>query len=302
MAEVAVLGTGRMGAAMARRVAAGGHRLTVWNRTRATAGALVASLPAGDATRADSPAEAVTGRDVVLTMLADGATTCEVLLDSAVLARLGPRVVVCDLATSGVAAARTLARELGQAGVAFVDAPVSGSVPAVEAGTLLVMAGGDGAVIDSVRPVLESFARRVVRVGEAGTGQAMKLAVNLVVHDLNAALAESLVLAERSGIAREQAYDVLQDSVVGAPFVHYKRSAFLDPDTPVAMSLGLVRKDLRLIADHARELHVPMNVTAAALLVVAEACSAGLGEDDMAALSRFPAPVQASVTGDPPES
>ncbi len=287
MADVAVLGTGRMGAAMARRVTAAGHRLTVWNRTEATARAVVAGLPAGAAVVAASAADAIAGRDVVLAMLADGDATCAVLLDRQVIGRLPPGVIVCDLATSGVRAATDLASGLGAAGVAFVDAPVSGSVPAVEAGTLLVMAGGDQDVIDTVRPVLEAFARQVVRVGRAGAGQAMKLAVNLVVHVLNAAVSEALVLAETSGIARERAYDVLQESVAGAPFVRYKRQAFLDPATPVAMSLDLVLKDLRLVGRHAHDLDLATEVTAAAESAVAEACAAGLGGQDMAALSRF---------------
>ena len=287
MADVAVLGTGRMGAAMARRVALAGHQVRVWNRTAATAGAAIDGLPAGSASVAASPAEAVRGADVVLSRFADGVVTRAVLLDNEVIAALRPGAVVCDLATSGVAVARDLAAGLGRARIGFVDAPVSGSVPSVEAGTLLVMASGEGRAIDAARPVLESFARQVVRVGDAGAGQAMKLAVNLVVHDLNAALSEALVLAEHAGISRENAYDVLAASVVAAPFVQYKRAAFLDSGTPVAMSLDLVLKDLTLITALAGELEVPSQVTASARAWVEAACQAGLGAQDMAALSRF---------------
>jgi len=287
VAEVAVLGAGRMGSAMARRVAGAGHGLTVWNRTEAAAHALASSVPGG-ARVAGTPADAVRGCDVVLSVLADGATTCAVLLDTDVLGALPRQGVVCDLATSGVAAASALGTGLAEAGVPFVDAPVSGSVPAVEAGTLLVMAGGDPAAIAAAEPILAAFARRVVRVGDVSAGQAMKLAVNLVVHDLNAALAEALILAEHAGITRQDAYDVLADSVVAAPFVGYKRAAFLDPDTPVAMSLDLVRKDLRLIAELAADVDVSIAVTAAAEVVVEAACEAGHGSQDMAALSRFP--------------
>jgi 3-hydroxyisobutyrate dehydrogenase-like beta-hydroxyacid dehydrogenase len=163
---------------------------------------------------------------------------------------------------------------------------VSGSVPAVESGALLVMASGSPTAIDGAVPVLESFARKVLRVGDAGAGQAMKLAVNLVVHGLNAALSESLVLAENAGITREAAYDVLQESVVGAPFVLYKRAAFLDPATPVAMSLDLVLKDLRLITSFGDEVDSPTAVTDAVRDAVQAAVTSGHGSEDMAALSR----------------
>ena len=126
---------------------------------------------------------------------------------------------------------------------------MSGSVATVAAGQLLVMASGAAADVDAATPVLSAFAARVIRVGDAGQGQAMKLAVNLVVHDLNSAVSESLVLAEGAGIDPATAYDVLENSAVGAPFVRYKRAAFLEADQPVAMSLDLVAKDFRLIAE-----------------------------------------------------
>lgn len=287
MADVAILGTGRMGAAIARRVAGAGHQVTVWNRTEAKALEVAQSLPPGSGDVARTVPDAVRGRDVVLSMLADGDATCAVVLDGPVLAELRPDAVVCDLATSGVRAARDLDAGLRAAGVGYVDAPVSGSVAAVESGTLLVMASGAPAAVEGVRPVLESFARHIMRVGDAGSGQAMKLAVNLVVHDLNAAVAEALVLAENAGITQECAYDVLEESVVGAPFVKYKRQAFLDPEAPVAMSLELVMKDLHLITGYAHELSVPTEVTTAAQSVVAAACAAGFGVRDMASLNRF---------------
>ena len=111
--------------------------------------------------------------------------------------------------------------------------------------------------------MLSAFAARVITVGDAGRGQAMKLAVNLVVHDLNSALSESLRLAEGAGIDPATAYDVLESSAIGAPFVHYKRAAFLDEDQPVAMSLGLVAKDLRLIAQLADRQGAPVPVSQA---------------------------------------
>jgi len=139
----------------------------------------------------------------------------------------------------------------------------------------------------AVTPVMEAFAAKVVRVGEAGQGQAMKLAVNLVVHDLNAALAECLVLAEGAGIDLATAYDVLEGSAVAAPFVRYKRAAFLEADQPVAMSLGLVAKDFRLIADLAAAQGRSLPVSEAARRAVEEAVEDGNGARDMAHLRAY---------------
>lgn len=276
-----------MGSAIVRRLAGAGHRVVVWNRTPGPAVALAEAAPA-DLVRAGTTAAAtVAGAEVVLSMLASGDATCTVLLDSAVLEAVASTAVVVDLATSGIDAARRLAEGFAAAGRRYVDAPVSGSVPAVEAGTLLVMASGKPADIDLARPVLDILAHTVLDLGPTGNGQAMKLAVNLVVHELNSALSEALALAERLGIPIERAYDVLERSVVAAPFVGYKRAAFLDPTTPVAMSLQLVAKDLSLITAAADGAGIALPGTHAVRTQVDEACAAGYGSADMAGLNRF---------------
>lgn len=273
---------------MARQVAAAGHSVAVWNRTPARAEAVLRSLDDGAAGSvvAPTPCDAVAGADTVLAVMTDGVATSAVLLEPDLLHALPEPAIVCDLGTSGPAAARAMGTSMRNAGRRFVDAPVSGSVATVEAGQLLVMASGDEADIARAEPVLLSFAKRVVRTGPVGAGQVMKLAVNLVVHDLNAALSESLVLATRGGIDAEAAYDVLQASVVGAPFVQYKRAAFLTDDAAVAMTLGLSAKDLRLITELADQLGVAARVTHAVRDEVDEACRRGMAEADMAGLLR----------------
>jgi 3-hydroxyisobutyrate dehydrogenase-like beta-hydroxyacid dehydrogenase len=250
MAEVALIGVGRMGAAMARKLV-----------------------------EADA--------EIVISMLSSGAVTESILLADDVLAELTPGTLVCDMATSGVATAKTLQAGLAAAGARFIDAPVSGSVASVESRQLLVMASGDPAAVEEAEGILKAFAKRVVYLGPAGNGQSMKLAVNLVVHALNAALSEALTLAVRSGISAEAAYDVFSDSSIAAPFVLYKRAAFLEAGAPVAMSLGLTSKDLGLITDFAREQGVAAVVADAVRDEVAAACAAGFADDDMAALARF---------------
>jgi len=284
VADVAILGTGRMGAAMARKLVEAGHRVVVWNRTASAAEVVAAEC---GATVAASPAEAVAGADLVFAMLSSGDVTTAVLLDGEVLAALRPGSTVCDMATSGVDAARELDVALTRAGVLFVDAPVSGSVPTIAAGQVLVMASGSREGVHMAEPVLAAFAKRVVYVGAAGAGQAMKLAVNLAVHTLNAAISEALTLARSVGVRPEVAYDIFQDSVVAAPFVNYKRPAFLDPETPVAMSLDLTRKDLELITSFAAQQGVPVSVADAVRDEVERAVDAGMGDQDMAALARF---------------
>jgi 3-hydroxyisobutyrate dehydrogenase-like beta-hydroxyacid dehydrogenase len=273
-----------MGAAMCARLVGAGHRVRVWNRTRSRAESVRDAVGADGLVVADTPSECVGGAEVVLSMLANGGATAATLLDRDLVEALGPETVVCDMGTSGVDAARSIARAYAAAHRRFVDAPVSGSVATVAAGQLLVMAAGAEEDVESVTPVLSAFAARIVRVGDAGQGQAMKLAVNLVVHDLNSAVSEALVLAEGAGIDPATAYEVLENSAVGAPFVRYKRAAFLEADQPVAMSLALVAKDLGLIADLAAAQGREVPVTRATRGVVDAAVAAGHGPQDMADL------------------
>ncbi len=287
MAEVALLGAGRMGSAMARRLVLAGHHVRVWNRTSERATQLVAEAGSSLLRATASPSEAAVGGDVVLSMLANGDVTCEVLLDQAFTGAVPPGRVVIDLGTSGVTASARLSRELRGCEIAFVDAPVSGSVAAVNAGTLLVMASGEQSDVDSVRAVLGAFASRTLHVGVAGQGQVMKLVVNLVVHHLNSAVAEALALATKAGVDPGLAYSVLEQSVVGAPFVKYKRDAFLNHPASVAMSLDLVAKDLDLITSYARAVGVPVSTTNAVQDQVDAALAAGCGSLDMAALARW---------------
>jgi 3-hydroxyisobutyrate dehydrogenase-like beta-hydroxyacid dehydrogenase len=276
-----------MGAAMCARLVLAGHDVRLWNRTRSRAESVRDAISSDGLVLADAPADCVAGAAVVLSMLADGRATTATLLAPTVLDALDEAAVVCDLGTSGVDAARSLAGSFAASRHRFVDAPVSGSVATVAAGQLLVMASGAPADVEAVTPVLSAFASRVIRVGDASQGQAMKLAVNLVVHDLNAALAESLVLAEGAGIDLATAYDVLEGSAVGAPFVRYKRAAFLDDDPAVAMSLDLVAKDLRLVADLAAGQGREIALTRVAQEVVDAAVTAGHGARDMAGLRAF---------------
>jgi len=284
--RVAVVGTGRMGAAMAGRLAGAGHEVTVFNRTGARADAVAGAHGVAVARTAREAAQAA---EVVVVSLADDAAVRAAYGgDDGLVAGLGADTVVADTSTVDPETVRGLAARVEAAGARLVDTPVSGSVSTVEAGKLLVMAGGDAEALERARPALAAFASRVVHLGPLGAGATMKLVVNAVVHALDAALSEALVLAERSGVDREAAYDVLGSSAVAAPFVAYKREAFLHPEeTPVAFALDLVAKDLDLAAGLARRVGAPMAQLAANRDLVRDAVEAGFGDRDLSALAVY---------------
>ena len=254
---VAVIGTGRMGSAMARALARTGITLVLQNRTRDRATTLASEL---GARVAETPGQAAALADVCLTMLADDAAVASVYRGpDGLIAAAKPGSVLVDLSTVTPDTIRSFDADARAAGVALLDAPVSGSVATAETGQLTLMVGGEAGDLERGRPALEPLARTIVHVGPLGSGAAMKLAVNTVIFGLNEAVAEGLVLAETAGIDRGVAYGVIAESAAGAPFVGYKRASFIDPDTtPIAFALDLADKDLRLIGALAGRLGVPM--------------------------------------------
>ena len=278
-----MIGTGRMGAAMARRIAAADFPTQVWNRDTAKAEAVAHDT--GVAVAASAAAAA--GADVVVTSLADDEAVRDVYLGAdGVCAGVADGTVVVDTSTIDPMTTAQIGDAVDAAGGAFLDAPVSGSVSTVDSGSLTVMVGGDPDPLERVRPVLDTIAARIVRVGPRGSGSIAKLAVNGLVHALNVALSEALVLAEKAGLGREIAYDIFANGAAGAPFVHYKRAAYEHPeDAPVAFSLDLVAKDLELITDLARRVGAPMRQAQQGLEIVRSAVAAGLGASDLSAIA-----------------
>ena len=162
-----------------------------------------------------------------MTMVSDGQAARSVLVESGLLDDLRPGTVVLEMSTIGPTAAMELAAEALRRDVHLLDAPVSGSVSLAEAGQLFVMVGGERAAYERATPVLDAMAKGHMLLGPSGAGAAMKLAVNAMISVTNESLAETLVLAERFGIERERAYDVLAGGALASPFVLYKRGAFL---------------------------------------------------------------------------
>lgn len=281
---VAFLGTGVMGAPMARNIAGEGLNVRVWNRTTERA----RPLEAAGATVGEAPAHAVDGADVVVTMLSDVRPTLEVA--EAVLAATAPDAIWAQMGTIGIEGTERcidLARSHGRA---FVDAPVLGTLKPAEDGKLTVLASGPDDAVERCSPVFRAVGHKTLRVGEAGQGTRLKLSVNAWVLALTQGTAEAVALAKAFGLGVDQMLEALDGSPTDAPYFRMK-SALMDAgEYPVSFSLRLAAKDAALIeeAADAAGIDVPMIRTIAARL--AEGVEAGHGEEDMAATYRLSAP------------
>lgn len=270
--RVAFLGLGRMGALMAGHVLSGGHDLVVWNRTPGKAAALVAR----GAREAPSITAAVAGADVVALMLFGPDSVREVLAE--VCTGAPPGTLVIDSTTVGPEAAREFAATAAAAGLRYIDAPVAGSVGPAADGTLGVLAGGAQGDYDEALPVLSLWGapERVRRIGEVGSGSALKLCVNQSLGVLAAGLGESLRLGRELGLDRELLLEVLGATGYGW-FLGQKRPMLDSGDfSATTFSVDLMAKDLRLAIDAA---HGGLPVTSASADAAASAADAASGQD-----------------------
>lgn len=281
MPTVAFLGLGRMGAPMATNVAAAGHDVVLYNRTRARADALAERI---GARAVATPREAVADAAIVVTMLADEAALRGVHAgEDGVLAGLSPGAVAVDMGTTGPEGIARLAPRVADAGGVLVDAPVSGSTAAAASAGLTILVGAPDEAFAIAEPVLAAMGDAIYHLGDTGAGSVAKLAVNNIIYALGNAISESLVLAERAGLDRDRIYDVFEHSAIAAPMVHYRHDAFVDPEgTPPAFALTLAQKDLGLIVDLASSVALPVEQARANLSLVGRAVDAGLGDHDMA--------------------
>jgi 3-hydroxyisobutyrate dehydrogenase-like beta-hydroxyacid dehydrogenase len=284
--KVAFLGLGRMGAPMAGRLSHAGHELVVWSRTRAHAEAL-----AGRAEVAGSPAEAGAKAEVAITMLTDGGPLEEVVLGRDGLAEgLPPGSLLIDMSTTGPAPARKVAKALTPKGVAFVDAPVAGTVGPAEEGTLAIMVGGDEQAVERARPLLAVLGdpQRTWHVGPVGAGQAAKLMVNLVLGGVMAVVAEGYTLGRVLGLDPDDTLDVLEGASVAAQTVRSKRDKLRSGDFGEAgFRLGLMHKDLRLALDAAKAARASLPGTERVAELFAGAKGQGRADHDYSAVAGY---------------
>jgi 3-hydroxyisobutyrate dehydrogenase len=274
--SVAVLGTGIMGAAMARNLAASGLAVSVWNRSRDRA------EPLAEVARvAGSVAEAVEGADVVLTMLYDAASVAETI--SQARDHLGEHTVWLQQSTVGVEGVERLAALADDLGVTFVDAPVLGTRKPAEDGALVVLASGPRSVRDRLTPVLEAIGSRTIWVGEAGAGSRLKLAVNAWVVTVLEGIAESLALTRDLGLDPAMFLEAVAGGAMDAPYVQLKGRAMLAGEFAPSFTLGGALKDVDLIMAAAEDTGTELGLMPGIRGHLARAVEAGHGDLDMAA-------------------
>jgi len=281
VAEVGYVGLGVMGSAAVHRLLAAGYEVTVWNRTRAKAEPL---LEAG-ARWADTPREVAEWSEVIFTMVTNTAAVQAVTEGpDGIIAGLGPGKVYVDMSTASPPNTRALAVQVAGTGAQMLDAPVSGTAIVVDQGKASLMVGGDEATFERVRPILEAIGPKVFHVGPNGAAVTMKIAINLSLAVQMLAFSEGVLIAEKSGIARERVVEVMLASVIASPMVAYRGPLVLGHPDEVWFDCHMMQKDVNLALELGQELEVPLPTTAVTNEFLTAANGMGIGDLDFAVL------------------
>jgi 3-hydroxyisobutyrate dehydrogenase-like beta-hydroxyacid dehydrogenase len=281
MANLGYVGLGAMGGLMAERLMAKGHSVTGFNRTKSKAQPLIDK----GMKWADSPRAVAEACDAIFVMVTNSAALEAVAHGpDGLLAGLGAGKLLIDMSTVSPAVSRALAAKVRDRGAAMVDAPVSGSVITLQQGKLSVMVGGDKSTFERAKPILEDVGPRVTHVGENGLALSMKIAINLSLAVQMLAFSEGVLLAEKSGIARETAVDVMTHSVIGSPMVQYRGPMVLNMPDEAWFDVNMMQKDMLLALEMGRQLDVPLPTTAITNEMLTAARGMGLAKKDFAVI------------------
>jgi 3-hydroxyisobutyrate dehydrogenase-like beta-hydroxyacid dehydrogenase len=279
MAKLGFVGLGVMGGGVARRLHDAGHELHGWNRTPEKAAPLVAE----GLVLEESPRAVAEQADVVFTMVTNVPALRAVGEgEDGIIAGLGPGKVWVDMTTAAPAVSRELAERVQETGADMVDAPVSGSVSTLEEGRVSIMVGGNEETFRRVEPILLDIGPKVTRVGDNGQALLLKIAINLSLHVQMVAFCEGLLLAEKDGIDREVALDVMLGSVIASPMLKYRAPFILDMPDEAWFNVNMMQKDMLLALEAGRQLDVPMPTTAITNEFLTAARAMGLEHNDFA--------------------
>ena len=283
MANLGFIGLGLMGSRIVKRLLAAGHQVSGYNRTRAKAESLV---QAGMQWK-DTPREVAQAADITLSMVMDTAALSSVADGpDGILAGLSAASgkIYIDMSTVSPRLIRELAGRVAATGARMLEAPVSGSVPAVESGTLIIYVGGDTDTLEKVRPILEQLSQKIIHVGANGQAVATKIAINLNLPAQLMALFEGVLLAERSGIPRAAALDALLNSVAASTAMKYRAPFILKLPEEVWFSADMMQKDIQLALELGEELGVSLRTVELVDEMLTKAKEWGWGDQDFAVL------------------
>jgi 3-hydroxyisobutyrate dehydrogenase-like beta-hydroxyacid dehydrogenase len=260
---IGFIGLGLMGNPMSHNLIKAGFPLVVWNRTASRANSLVAA----GAKLATSPREVAAASDVLITIVSDPPALEEVLWNSganSAFPALKKGAIYIDSSTVSPNLARKISAVSAQAGIRFLDAPVTGGTWGAEKGELVFMIGGDATTVDAAKPVLTAMGKKLFHLGANGAGQTIKLAMNSLLAVEVQAFAEALALVQRAGLPGEKLVEVMQSSMARAGILDIKAPSMLSGDFKPSFPLRLMHKDLGLALDLANQIGVALPATAAA--------------------------------------
>jgi 3-hydroxyisobutyrate dehydrogenase-like beta-hydroxyacid dehydrogenase len=279
MANLGYIGLGVMGSQMVDRLMNHGHTVTGYNRTRAKAQWLIDK----GMKFADTPRGVAEAADVVFSMVTNSSALEHVAHGAdGIVAGLSAGKVLIDMSTVSPGVSKSLAAQVREKGADMVDAPVSGSVITLQQGKLSVMVGGTKETFERVKPLLLDVGPKVTHVGENGLALVMKIATNLSLTVQMLAFSEGVLLAEKSGIPREVAVDVITHSAVASPMIQYRGPMVLNMPEEAWFNVNMMQKDMLLAMDLGRQVDVPLPMTAAANEMLTAARGMGLAERDFA--------------------
>ena len=280
--RVAFLGLGIMGSRMAANLRRAGFELTVWNRTRSRAEEFAAQH--GTAVAA-TPAQAAVESDVVVTMVVDGPQVEHVLLgQEGVVHGARPRTLCIDCSTIGPRWARRIGGALARVSVSFVDAPVTGSAPRAQDGTLTIMAGGPQEDFERARPLLEAMGKVIVHAGPLGHGQIVKIINNAVAAANAAVVGEALLVAKRAEVDLDALVQVMSAGSGASTMLELKAPAMRSHDYTTLFKLAHMLKDVRLCLEEGEDVGAPFQFAALTREILSAGMGRGLGDADFAAL------------------
>ncbi|MBA2240027.1 MAG: NAD(P)-dependent oxidoreductase [Solirubrobacterales bacterium] len=283
--SVAVLGTGIMGGAMAKNLAAAGFETRAWNRDSSKAEALA---DAG-VTAQETPAEAVDSADAVITMLADGAAARSVMDEQGALSAMDTRAVWVQASTVGVAATEELSGLAGGCGIGFVDAPVLGTKQPAEDGDLVILASGPRECQEPLGPVFDAISKKTVWLGEAGKGTRLKLVVNSWILAMTTALGETVAIAEALDVDPSAFLEAIDGAAMDSPYAQTKGPAMISGSYETSFPLSLALKDVRLVLEAVGD-GAELRLMEAIRATNERAEELGHGEADMAAVAEAARP------------